>query len=176
LSWSENKSTTQRIKHYEVVIDKVSLPNGEESVHSYLQFENGVCILPITDDHQVLCTKQYRHPFKGVQWELPTGTMNQTDASPLEAAKRELEKETGYVAEHWLDLGSYYPSPGSTSEEFFLFAAAGLRATDLQMEASEPVAELEKISMDRLKALITDGEFNHGAGLATVLRYKFKTD
>jgi ADP-ribose pyrophosphatase len=175
LSWTDNNSTTQRINRFEVVVDKVSLPNGEETTFSYLQVEKGVCILPITDEHEVLCLKQYRHPFKGLQWELPTGPIKEKDASPLEAAKRELEKETGYVAEHWLDLGSFYPSPGTTSEEIFLFAAAGLRATDQQLGATEPV-ELDKISMEKLKALITDGDFNHGAGLATVLRYKFKTD
>jgi ADP-ribose pyrophosphatase len=175
LSWTENNFTTQRVKTHEVIVDKVSLPNGEEKTFSYFQIENGVCILPITDGHDVLCLKQYRHPFKGLQWELPSGAIQQTDSSPLEAAKRKLEEETGYAAEHWLDLGSYYPSPGSTNEEVFLFAAAGLRATNQQLETNEP-ADLEKVSMEKLKALITDGEFSHGAGLATVLRYKFKTD
>lgn len=176
MSWTENKSTTQRINRYEVIVDNVTFPNGEEKTFSYLQVANGVCILPITDDHQILCLKQYRHPFKGLQWELPAGNIEEKDASPLEAAKRKLEEETGYLAEHWLDLGSFYPSPGSTSEEIYLFAATGLRATDQQpLETNEPV-ELDKISMEKLKTLITDGEFNHGAGLATVLRYKFKTD
>ncbi|MGM0902892.1 MAG: NUDIX domain-containing protein [Bacillota bacterium] len=175
MSWTGNKSTTQKINRYEIVVDNVSLPNGEEKTFSYLQGTNGVCILPITDDHHILCLKQYRHPFNGMQWELPTGAIVENDASPLDSAKRKLEEETGYLAEHWLDLGSFYPSPGSTSEEIFLFAAAGLRASDQHAETSEPV-ELEKVSMEKLKALITDGEFNHGAGLATVLRYKFKTD
>jgi ADP-ribose pyrophosphatase len=175
LTWTENKYTTQRINTYEVVVDNVSLANGEEKTFSYLQVANGVCILPITDEHQILCLKQYRHPFKGMQWELPIGIINQSDASPLEAAKRELEEGTGYTAEHWLELGSFYPSPGSTSEEIFLFAAAGLSATNQQTETSDSV-EFEKVSMEKLKTLITDGEFNHGAGLATVLRYKFKTD
>jgi len=175
LTWTDNQSTTQRINHYEVIVDKVTVPNGDEKTFSYLQFTNGVCILPIADDHQVLCLKQYRHPFKGMQWELPTGTVDQKDAAPLESAKRVLEAETGFSAEHWLELGSFYPSPGSTSEEIYLFAAAGLRATEPALEASEQ-SELERVSMEKLKTLITDGEFNQGAGLATVLRYKFKTD
>ncbi len=175
MTWTENQSTTQRITRFEVIVDKVTEPNGDEKTVSYLQFTNGVCILPIADDHEVLCLKKFRPPFEGLQWELPSGTVAPKDVSPIDSAKRVLEEETGFSAEHWLELGSFYPSPGSTSEEIYLFAAAGLRAIEEPLETNQE-AELEKISMETLKGIITDGEFNHGAGLATVLRYKFKTD
>ena len=175
LTWKVNKSTHHEVDRFKVKIDDVTLPNGEEKTFSYVQFAKGVCILPITNDHQVLCLKQYRHSLGSWQWELPAGAIDAEDASPLETAKRELEEETGYKAEHWLELGSFHPSPGSTSEEIFLFAAAGLTATQQKLESSEQI-KLQSVSMDELKTLISDGEFNHGAGMAAVLRYKFKTD
>ena len=98
-----------------------------------------------------------------------------TDQTPIDSAKKELEEETGFVAEHWLDLGSFYPSPGSTTEEIFLFAAAGLTPSVQNLESSEQI-ELHYLSMEDLKELISQGEFKHGAGLAAVLRYKFLTD
>ena len=95
-----------------------------------------------------------------------------TDTTSLIVAKRELEEETGYTAEHWLELGSFYPSPGSTTEEIFLFAAAGLIPSEQRLENSEQL-ELHKLSMEELRTLIQKDEFNHGAGLAAILRYKF---
>jgi ADP-ribose pyrophosphatase len=45
----------------------------------------------------------------------------------LEAAKRELLEETGYVADRWTELVSGYSSPGLTDESITLFMAGGLR-------------------------------------------------
>lgn len=158
-----------------ITIDQVVLPNGEEKSFSYINFAKGVCILPITNEQEIICLKQYRHALKTWEWELPAGTVDPGDPSPLDTAKRELEEETGYTAEHWLELGSFYPSPGSTSEEIFLFAAAGLTPTAQNLENSEQI-ELYKFSMEKVKELVQTGEIKHGGGLAAILRYKFITD
>lgn len=173
--WDIKQTSTKKVDRFKVTVDQVILPNKEEKTFSYLDFAKGVCILPITKDHEVVCLKQYRHAIKDWQWELPAGTIEPEGVSPLEIAKKELEEETGYVAEHWLDLGSFYPSPGSTTEEIFLFAAAGLTMTEQKLENSEQI-ELHTVTMEELKNLVAEGTFKHGAGLAAILRYKFMTD
>lgn len=173
--WKIKSSNKQKVDRFGITVDEVILPNGDEKPFSYVDFAKGVCILPITEDGEVLCLKQYRHAIKSWQWELPAGMIDTEDSPPIETAKRELEEETGFTAEQWLDLGSFYPSPGSTSEEIFLFAAAGLRAGEQQLENSEQI-EVHNISMEKLKDLVKKGEFQHGAGLAAILRYKFITD
>lgn len=175
MEWNIRSSNTEKVNRFEVKVDQVVLPNGEEKTFSYLDFAKGVCVLPITEEAEVICLKQYRHTLRSWQWELPAGMIEESDQSPLETAKRELEEETGYIAEHWLELGSFYPSPGSTTEEIFLFAAAGLVPTEQKLENSEQI-ELHKLTMEELKTLIKVGDFKHGAGLAAVLRYKFMTD
>ncbi|MCD4837508.1 NUDIX hydrolase [Neobacillus sedimentimangrovi] len=176
MEWKINHSTKKQVDRFEITTDEVTLPNGEITTFSYIYFAKGVCILPITNDHKILCLKQYRHSLKSWEWELPAGMIDSgSDLSPLTAAKRELEEETGYQAEHWMELGSFYPSPGSTSEEIFLFAAAGLTKTKQQLENSEQI-EVHKISMKTLKEMVMTGDFRHGAGLAAILRYKFATD
>ncbi|MBT2686021.1 NUDIX hydrolase [Bacillus sp. ISL-37] len=175
MEWDIKESSINKVDRFTITIDKVVLPNKEEKSFSYLDFAKGVCVLPITNDHNVVCIKQYRHAMKSWEWELPAGTIDPEASSPLETAKRELEEETGYVAEHWLDLGSFYPSPESTTEEISLFAAAGLTKTEQNLENSEQI-ELHTISMEELKKLIVEREFKHGAGLAAILRYKFMTD
>jgi ADP-ribose pyrophosphatase len=175
MEWKIKSSTTSKIDRFQVIMDEVTLPNGDEKTFSYLNFAKGVCILPITNDGEVICLKQYRHALKSWEWELPAGMIDREDLPAIETAKKELEEETGYKAEHWLELGSFYPSPGSTSEEIFLFAAAGLKSTEQNLENSEQI-ELHNLSMEELKTLVQKGEFKHGAGLAAILRYKFMTD
>ncbi|MED4224813.1 NUDIX hydrolase [Neobacillus cucumis] len=175
MAWKITNSNKQKVDRFGITVDQVVLPNGEEKTFSYLDFAKGVCVLPITNDHEVVCLRQYRHAVNSWEWELPAGMIDSEGDSPLEVAKRELEEETGYVAEHWLELGSFYPSPGSTTEEIFLFAAAGLTATEQRLETSEQI-ELHYLQMEELKELVVKGDFKHGAGLAAILRYKFMTD
>jgi ADP-ribose pyrophosphatase len=174
MTWKIAHTFKQQVDRFQITIDKVVLPNEEEKTFSFIDFSQGVCILPITNNGEVICLKQYRHALKDWQWELPAG-MIEPGHTPLDAAKKELEEETGYVAEHWLELGSFFPSPGSTTEEIHLFAAAGLTSTEQKLETGEQI-ELHTISMQALKDLVVNGEFKHGAGLATILRYKFMTD
>jgi ADP-ribose pyrophosphatase len=62
--------------------------------------------------------------------ELPAGLAGDIagaeDEALLEAAKRELLEETGYVAAQWAELGSGYTSPGLTDESVALFLAQRL--------------------------------------------------
>jgi ADP-ribose pyrophosphatase len=175
MNWKINRTINEKVDRFKITIDEVTLPNGDVKSYSYIDFAKGVCILPITANGEVLCIKQYRHALKSWEWELPAGMIDPTDTTPMDTAKRELEEETGYIAEHWLELGSFYPSPGSTTEEIYLFAAAGLTPSEQQLENSEQL-DLHKLTMEELKTLIQEDKFKHGAGLAAILRYKFQTD
>jgi ADP-ribose pyrophosphatase len=69
--------------------------------------------------------------------ELPAGKLDAEGETPLDTAKRELAEEIGKRAEHWEDLGSFYTSPGFTSEEVFLYLATGISDADETPEVEE---------------------------------------
>jgi ADP-ribose pyrophosphatase len=90
-------------------------------------------ILPLdgpVDNRHVILVDQYRVPVGCRVLELPAGLIGDEAGSegedPLDAARRELEEETGYAAEHWQDCGTYLSSPGLTGESFTLLKATGL--------------------------------------------------
>lgn len=169
MPWQIKTRKVEKIDRFEITIDRVIVPNGEEKPFSFVNFTKGVCILPISSDNQVICLKQYRHAIESWQWELPAG-MLEANRDPLDMAKQELQEETGYSAEEWISLGSFYPSPGSTSEEIFLFAAKELTKGEQNLESSEQIL-LHELPWDEVIKLIADGEFQHGAGLAAFARY-----
>jgi ADP-ribose pyrophosphatase len=173
LPWKINKTRKEKLDRFEITIDEVTVPNGDKKRFSFINFAKGVCILPITTSGKTVCLRQYRHAFKSWQWELPAGMMEE-GLTPLKNAQKELLEETGYEAEQWIDLGSFYPSPGSTSEEIYLFAASGLIKKEQNLESSEQI-ELHELEMEELKKLIQGGEFRHGAGLAAILKYEYYT-
>lgn len=82
------------------------------------------------EDGEVLLVEQFRVPLGKPCLELPAGLIGDDDGGedddPLSAAKRELEEETGYTAEHWEDCGEFFSSPGMVSESFTLLKATGL--------------------------------------------------
>lgn len=86
-------------------------------------------IIAIEDGH-VLLVEQYRIPLGKRSLEIPAGLIGDDEGaqgeSPEVAAARELEEETGYIAERMESLGEYYSSPGMVSESFTLLRAHGL--------------------------------------------------
>jgi len=85
-------------------------------------------ILAIDDEDHVLLVDQYRVPLGQRCLELPAGLIgDEHDGdTALDAARRELEEETGYRCELVEDLGYFHSSPGMVSEGFTLVRATGL--------------------------------------------------
>jgi ADP-ribose pyrophosphatase len=71
-------------------------------------------------------------------WELPAGRLDPGE-TPLQAAKRELREETGYTAQRWRKLISFYPSPGYVQEKMTVFLARDLTAGPAQPMEDESI-------------------------------------
>lgn len=89
-----------------------------------------VGIVAVTEVGDVLLVEQHRPPVAERVVELPAGLSGdiagKEDEPLVEAAKRELLEETGYVARRWTELLTGYSSPGLTDESITLFLAEGL--------------------------------------------------
>ena len=88
-------------------------------------------IVAVDGEGQLLLVEQHRVPLGRPCLELPAGLVGDESAgeSVAEAARRELEEETGYHAAFVEERGEYYSSPGMTSESFTLVLATGLTRT-----------------------------------------------
>ena len=99
----------------------------------YVSRTRGVsaAVILAVDDGHVILVEQYRVPLGGRCLELPAGLIgDDVEGEEVEnAAIRELEEETGYRAEHMVDLGRFHASPGMSSEGFTLLRAEGLTRT-----------------------------------------------
>ncbi len=151
--------------------DKIELPTGQESYREVVKHSGGVVIFAKKED-KVLLVKQFRYPMKEVLYELPAGKLEKGE-DPFEAAKRELEEETGYCANKWTDLGYVYTSPGYSDEKLYLYMAEDLEFTHCHPDEGEILQALEYSYEDVLK-MIANGEINDAKTLCAIMRAQIK--
>ena len=142
--------------------DLVALPNGKTSGREYVKHIGAVCVLPLTDDGQVVLERQFRYPFGEVLVEIPAGKLDRSDEDPHKAALRELQEETGLVASELTFIGDYYGSPAILGERIRMYLARGLSKGQRHLDEDEflevfqmPLAEAVA---DVLAGKIPDGK------------------
>ena len=161
-----------KTKIFWVTEDDAVDPSGFEIKRAIVQHIGSAVMMPIDEKGRVLLVRQYRLPARQYLWELPAGRLDPGE-SPLKAAKRELEEETGVKAKKWTRLVSFYPSPGYVGEKMTIFMAE-----DLTQGESKPMED-ERIEVRWYKAkeldeLIRDGKIHDAKtiiGFLTWQRY-----
>ncbi|MDX2022095.1 MAG: NUDIX hydrolase [Deltaproteobacteria bacterium] len=101
---------------------------------SFVQRPNAtgvVSIVALTDEGEIVFVEQFRKPLDAYTIELPAGLAGDEPGHEEEAlahsAARELEEETGFVAERVTHLIDCPTSAGMTDEVVSFFLATGLR-------------------------------------------------
>jgi ADP-ribose pyrophosphatase len=115
-------------------------------------------IVAIDAEGQLLLVEQFRVPLGRTCLELPAGLVGDESAgeSVADAARRELEEETGYHADIVEERGEFYSSPGMTSESFTLVVATGLRRTgDGGGDAMENIT-VHRVPLDSIEGFVTE--------------------
>lgn len=79
-----------------------------------------VATLVINKKNEILFVNQFRPQIKKVVTGLPGGAINSSE-KPIEAAKRELLEETGYIADKITLLHEFYFDPGRSDKKVTIF-------------------------------------------------------
>jgi ADP-ribose pyrophosphatase len=117
--------------------------NGSAIIREYVDHPGAVAVLAIDDHDRVLLIKQYRHPVRMREWELPAGLLDEPGEDPAEAARRELAEETDVAAADWSVLAEFYTSPGGSTEAIRIYLARGLTSLDDAFDRTDEEADME---------------------------------
>lgn len=137
---------------------RFAAPSGEEFERDIIHHPGAVVVVPMLDDHRVVCVRQYRAPLDRDLLELPAGKRDVADESPELAAERELEEEVGRKAGSLTLLATFENSPGFCDERSWLYLARDLTdvGNDLQGIEESHMTE-EVLSLDDLDDLMASG-------------------
>ncbi|WP_223694838.1 NUDIX domain-containing protein [Leifsonia poae] len=117
--------------------------NDADITREYVDHTGAVAILALDDTDRVLLIKQYRHPVRHRDWEIPAGLLDITGEPPLTAAKRELAEEADLVADEWNVLAEFYTSPGGSDEAIRVYLARSVRPTADAFDREDEEADIE---------------------------------
>ena len=137
-------------------IETVELPDKKYSKREIIEHPNGVGIIPIINEKDLIMVKQYRKAVEKIMLEIPAGIL-EVNEEPRETALRELKEETGYEAEKLKYIMEFYTSPGYCDEKIYLFLATDLKEGEVMLDPEEFV-EHEIYSIDELVKMVNRGE------------------
>ncbi len=161
-------------KWIHVNLDDIQLPDGSKILFEAIEFQrHGAGVVAENDKGQVVLVKNYRYINDCYSWEIPAGTIP-PGMEPADCIIEELNEEAGCYAtkEDLRYIGKYYPSIGSSNQEFHCFLARNVTKVTDEIDTNE-IIETAWFSRSELKEMIQNGEISDGFTLYLLMRYLF---
>lgn len=153
-----------------VHVDQVQLHDGRMGRREIVEHSGGVTVIPVDENGDVYCVRQYRYAVGEHLLETPAGKLNDGE-DPLHCACRELSEETGLTAENMIYLGAFYPSPGYCKETLHIYLATGLHRGEAHLDEGE-FLDVEKYPLDTLVDMVMNNALSDAKTIIAVLKAK----
>lgn len=153
--------------------DKIQVPNGKIVTYDTILHQGAAAVLPVTNEGKLVMVRQYRNILDRITLEIPAGGLDGPDEPTIEAAKRELEEETGYVCDSIEPLISIFPTVAYSNEKIDIYVATGLSKTEQHLDEDEYL-NVEEWNIDDIIPLIYGGIIQDSKTISSILAYKEK--
>ena len=163
-------------KMFSVEKHLVMLDDGSEDTRELVKNGGGAGIVAIDTENNIILVRQYRFGSQRVMLEIPAGKLSANE-SHRDCAIRELQEETGYIAESAELLLEYYASPAYLTEKVEIYYACRVESGSAHPDPGEFV-EVVKMPFAEAYDMVMKGEIKDGktqmAVMKLALEYKQK--
>jgi len=127
------------------VRDAVAFPNGKTGTYVRLIWKgsdkntcSGGVVFPIDPEGKILLLLNYRHATRSWEWEFPRGA-KEVGENMESAILRELEEESGWIAEKVEKLGELTPDTSTEGQAVPIYLAKLTQKGKIDQEGTEAV-------------------------------------
>ena len=149
--------------------DKILRKNGKDGIYGYLEVDESVCVVAVDEAGRICLVESYRHPFNAWFWELPGGGGEGEEL--ISASKKELEEETGILANKWQKLGRARVCNGLSNEW-----QTNVLATELEfgnfVQGEDETRDRKFVTIKELDAMVASGDFADNQSITAIYMYK----
>lgn len=153
---------------FKVTRDQVVTNFDKQKVFYVIRKSPASFVVPISVSGEIYLIKQFRYATRTWGWELPAGSTDFED--PLEAAKRELQEETGLKANEWEKVGTIHLTPGVSNNITHMYIAKDLVQTSYNTQKEEGIVDVKRFSLTEIKQMIKSGDILDAPTIAILAR------
>jgi len=145
--------------------DEIERDHGARGIYGVVEKCDSAIILAI-DNGQIYLVEQFRYPIGEKSLEFPQGSLEKDGIDPAEIARKELQGETGLVAERLDCFGQIHIACAYTNQKTYAFVATGLTQAGRQPDLEEHDLIVRKVSLTQLQEFIRDNQIKDAQTLA----------
>jgi len=151
-----------------VRVDKCQMPDGRVVEPYYvLEYPTWVNVVAITEQNEIVLTRQYRHGLGKTVLELPCGNTSENE-TPESAIKRELLEETGYTGDNFVETGVVSANPAILNNLTHCFLTTGARfVSPPELDETEQI-EVALVPLAELDDLIKEGKIFQALHISSI--------
>jgi ADP-ribose pyrophosphatase len=155
-------------EYIELYEDLLSI-NGIKKVYIRGKRKNYSTVVPFLSDNEILIIKSYRHLVDSVQFEIPSGYIEDGE-TPMDAAIREFNEETGYNTNNILFVGEYTLDYSMFEQKGYIYAAYDLVKNNEQDLGIMEYIKIDKLTINQLKEMLLNGKILNAASIVALYR------
>lgn len=145
-----SQKTVFKNPHLEILEEECLRGAQKLSPYYTVKKPDAAVICAITKDNNILLIKQYRHPVRSIDIELPAGYLVEGE-NPEQGVKRELLEETGYSVSDLKKIGEAFSSAGLNSNKVHFYI--GLNAIKTAAQKLDEHEDIEVLEVNITSAL-----------------------
>lgn len=130
-----------------------------------------VNVVPVTPNNELVMIEQFRHGSNTVELEIPGGTMDASDASPLATGVRELREETGYEGDNARIIGQVFSNPAIMSNRTYTVLVQNCRLQHpIQLDSGEDLVT-RLVPVSEIPDLVRGGKIRHSLVVVALFHF-----
>lgn len=153
--------------------DTMLIPNGNVAKWDLIDHKGAAAVVAVRDDGKLLMVRQYRNALERETLEIPAGGLNGREEPTDQAAKRELEEETGYTCDKLELLNSIYTTVAFCNEKIDIYLARNLKPGKQHLDEDEYL-NVEAYSLEELKQMVFDCKIQDSKTICAIMTYAAK--